>query len=600
MEQSKSCQDTDRREGSPSNPLINPDRALQRDTEKPDEHDIQNPSYVSRSKNDKKITPSKLVKDGPLTIYEPVSKITSENKKLRIATREIGIVNHSFPAPGKVLMVVGATGSGKTTLINGLTNYVYGVKWDDCFRYKLIDDEGDHSQTNSQTTWITAYTLHKTAGSILPYTLTVIDTPGFGDTRGIKRDKEIADQIKELFTNSKNHAVDQLHGIVFVVQAYAVRLTPTQKYIFDAILSIFGRDIANNIILVATFADNKKPPVYKAVSEANVPYQKAFKFNNSALYPSTDSEDPDHEYDEFEDKRYWEMGERSYSTFFTEFITFEPQSLYLTREVLKEREHLEETVSGLQPQIQRGLAKIDVLKQERRILQEHEAQINDCKDFTYKVNEQRHCHVTLKPGEIITNCLICHTTCHFPCKIAINAEKSRCAAMNSNGTCNVCPRHCSWNEHFNTPYRYEIFTVEVERTSEDLKARYENAVGGKTQKEKIIAGMEIEMQELIEKVHDMISDARLSIQRLKEIALKPNPMTEVEYIELLIESEKSENASGFQERIKVLMQFRRKAVLLSKIGTCSEEKKGLFTVLKGLAEEVLNNTDFAGEAVFGF
>ena len=187
------------------------------------------------------------------------------------------------------------------------------------------------------------------------------------------------------------------------------------------------------------------------------------------------------------------MGGKSFSTFLTEFTVLEAQSLRLTREVLKEREHLETTLSSLQPQIQFGLAKIDEFKQERQILQKHEAQINDCKDFKYKVTEQRHHQVTLKPGEIIINCQICHTTYHYPCKIANDAEKSQCAAMNRNGTCNTCPGRCSWKQHFNTPYRYEAFEEEVERTFEDLKVRYEIAVGSKSKTEAFIAGMEKEM-----------------------------------------------------------------------------------------------------------
>jgi ABC-type multidrug transport system ATPase subunit len=37
----------------------------------------------------------------------------------------------------KVVLVVGETGAGKTTLINGLANFVCGVNWNDNFRFKV-------------------------------------------------------------------------------------------------------------------------------------------------------------------------------------------------------------------------------------------------------------------------------------------------------------------------------------------------------------------------------------------------------------------------------------------------------------------------------
>lgn len=102
------------------------------------------------------------------------------------------------PCPEKVLMVVGATGAGKTTLINGMVNYILGVQWKDNFRFKLIIEE-KKTQAKSQTTSITAYTLHKMEGSCITYTMTIIDTPGFGDTGGLKNDELITKQIKEFF-----------------------------------------------------------------------------------------------------------------------------------------------------------------------------------------------------------------------------------------------------------------------------------------------------------------------------------------------------------------------------------------------------------------
>ena len=84
-------------------------------------------------------------------------------------------------------------------------------------------------------------------GSTVPYTLTIVDTPGFGDTEGLERDKQIATQIKEFFSIRSEGGIDHLDGILFVTQAALARLTQTQEYIFESILANFGKDIAGNI-----------------------------------------------------------------------------------------------------------------------------------------------------------------------------------------------------------------------------------------------------------------------------------------------------------------------------------------------------------------
>jgi len=58
----------------------------------------------------------------------------------------------------KVLLVVGATGAGKTTLINGMVNYILGVEWKDDFGFQLITEKAMVSEAYIQTRNITAYT----------------------------------------------------------------------------------------------------------------------------------------------------------------------------------------------------------------------------------------------------------------------------------------------------------------------------------------------------------------------------------------------------------------------------------------------------------
>lgn len=52
--------------------------------------------------------------------------------------------------PEKTIMLVGATGSGKTTLVDGIVNYAMGVSFEDPFRFTLVQLEEEEKKTDNQ------------------------------------------------------------------------------------------------------------------------------------------------------------------------------------------------------------------------------------------------------------------------------------------------------------------------------------------------------------------------------------------------------------------------------------------------------------------
>lgn len=54
-------------------------------------------------------------------------------------------------------------------------------------------------------------------------------------------------------------SIYSLTGVCFVIPASAARLTESQDYVWNSILGLFGKDIANNILICFTFADGEKP-----------------------------------------------------------------------------------------------------------------------------------------------------------------------------------------------------------------------------------------------------------------------------------------------------------------------------------------------------
>ena len=101
------------------------------------------------------------------------------------------------------------------------------------------------------------------------------------------------------------------------------------------------------------------------------------------------------------------------------------------------------------------------------------------------------------------------------------------------------------------------------RTSGDLLARYKQAKSEKANVEGMISKMESELQTLYKGVFHNIRRARTCLERLDALALKPNPLTEVEYIDLLIESEKQQKKPGWNTRVEYFSQVREQAVLLA-------------------------------------
>ena len=350
-----------------------------------------------------------------------------------------------------------------------------------------------------------------------------------------------------------------MHGIGFVTIASFARLTPTQRYIFDAILSIFGKDIADNIFLLLTFADSEKPPVMAAVEDAKLPHKDYFKFNNSVLFSRNDSSDADFKH------MVWKMGTESLTHFFSSFSVATPRSLKMTRDVLKEREQLEILIPSLQRRVQFGLSQLGEIEEEEKVLQQHEAEINANKDFKYNITVHKHRKVPLK-GVNTTNCRKCSFTCHDNCIYSNDADKSKCCAMR-NGSCIACPDRCPWDSHSNTPYFFDYYDENEDRTYEDLKIRYETAQTEKSKSQAMIDRNEAILQQSQAQLFSMIGDIRLSIQHLDEIALRPNPLSDIEYLDLLVESEKQEHKPGWKNRIRQYENLRRNAAVLTKVST---------------------------------
>ena len=505
--------------------------------------------------------------------YTPSTKKTYDDGKGWLRKCQIGKRDKS--RRDKVIMLVGATGSGKSTTINAMVNYIMGVDWNDNFRLKLIVEEDAADQTKSVTKGITAYTLHHQVWYNVDYSLTIIDTPGFGDTRGITRDEEIKTQIESFFRTKGSEGIDIIDAVGIVVPADNQRLTPTQKYIFESVMLLFGKDIGENIFLFCTFASpGKKPPgVLKAIDAAQIPYKGYFKFNHEGLFDMDSNDDENGAFAE----RYYNMGSRSFKAFFEQLDLVEPKSLQLTREVIDERNKLEDALRNIQENIMLSINELEKLHKEKKILKQHQEDIETNKEFTYEIKEQYVETEPLTKGYTAINCKTCNVTClktKYPwtdsslkhCWLFRDKTGVQEEAMG----CTKCPGECRWSDHKCENLRYVIKTKKVTKTLEDLRRKYEDANGRRMTAEQIILECAARIEEVREETVKFVRKAKQCIEKLDEIALKPDPLSTEDYIDLMIENEKKEAGEDLAKRIETLMNLKKLAKMRRSIRTQSE------------------------------
>ena len=445
------------------------------------------------------------------------------------------------------LMVVGQTGSGKTTLLNSFVNYLLGIQLEDDFRYKIIFEENDVEQSKSVTQNVNIYNI-AAHGRFPP--IKIIDTPGYGDTRGIKRDHEITELIKQKFETE----INTINAICFVAQSSNARLTPNQKYIFTSIIDLFGNDVAENFIIMMTFCDGQDPQLKGALisNESNfkniiklIQYPWYLKFNNSAIFASNK--------DKF-NELFWNLGMDSFEAFMKKLKSLPTKSLNLTKEVLNKRKLLKTTVEGLIPQLNLGLGKLDSIRQQLEKIDIERKKIDGSKNFVIDSEIPKIEKIDLKPGEYVTNCLTCNYTCHYPCYIKDDFKKE-CSSM-INGQCTVCPKKCSFTDHKNARFRLEIKMVKEKTTLKELEKKYIDSASNLSKYEQIRKGLSQEFEDIQLKCLNVQKNIKNCVDRLKQIGLNSNPYSDTEYIDLLIESEKTQKKPGWRGRINGLESLK--------------------------------------------
>ena len=136
----------------------------------------------------------------------------------------------------------------------------------------------------------------------------------------------------------------------------------------------------------------------------------------------------------------------------------------------------------------------------------------------------------------------------------------------SNESCRQCPNKCHWSKHVNDAYRFETQYETVEKEYDEIKERFKIAVEGQSQVEAVIKQVEEDFYNTNRIVLTFVAEMQRSLKKLSEIALKKDPLQQVDYLDLLIESEKSQAKPGWKDRVRALQKTRDTAVQINRLG----------------------------------
>jgi hypothetical protein len=329
----------------------------------------------------------------------------------------------------KVILVLGATGVGKKTLIDGFVNFLFKVQWDDNFRLATFASGVlSKSQAFNCDAHISVYKFFHQPNFTVPYSITIICIPGFGNLDGPVTDGEIVLQMKDFF-RSESHGIDHIDAIVLAIKASDVRVTHLEHFIFTSIKKIMNSNIEEQIMVVATHSDGSHVPALQVLKETKVPFKETqvFAVNNTALFCNNTPSGSDDDDNTALNKLLWKKNIKAISKFFKALNDMTPQKLSCISVMLGNNDY-DVIIDSLKRQMCLAILPVILDKKRRQDMSE------SCIMLEIKV--------TLDNGQEAYFCKTCKWICHNPLSSGVEDVHPL-----PNEGCSACKPNCDEGNH---------------------------------------------------------------------------------------------------------------------------------------------------------
>lgn len=496
-----------------------------------------------KSINKNKIKDEININIKPKNVPLPEATLLKEEGKLKIYQYPQIELTNKEEATANIILIVGQTGSGKTTFINAFVNNLMGINLEDDFRYNLII-ENERIKSESQTKGLHIYNIRSKY-----MILKIVDTQGFGDTNGIKEDEKITMTIKDSFMKELN----SINAILFVVKASDTRLTLHQRYIFNSIISLFGKDVQKNFISLITFySGTEKPSAVTTLEQSE--FKNIISYIEKPWYLCFDSKliysDPDDELNQI----CYKKANQNYKCLCDKIISLKRNSLTQSKDNLILREKIEMQSKALLELLRMQMDKLAEIDDQKKYIEDNKKKINSNQIQFIPRKRIEYEPEKIENGQKATICKICKFNCHYPCKDTsiggYDVLKYTCKIWSWGFNCTFCPNKCPQSCHELSDKKYEKKEyIEYIKVDDVIDSNLNNGINKALS---LLKKLQDEEKLLKEKINITQTEIKKKYDELKRIAINcTSYQTTIEFLEELIKEEELQKEKGYIKRIEL-------------------------------------------------
>ena len=385
------------------------------------------------------------------------------------------------------MLVIGETGSGKTSFLNLLCNFgtieALGLGLDSVEALHQFRNFNDMQLENMMSSQMAS----KTSGAKLynvelgELKLGIIDTPGFGDSRGIEEDEK---NVKKIIAALENEETEFVNCVCLVINGRSCRSTVLLKYVLSEVTAILPQDVLNNVIVVFSNTKDILELNFK-VSELREYFGKDIKNYFCIENPYCKLEKAKEKQDEIPLDLIAESLLQSFvdtakvlQKMYTKIKDFAPIYTHRFVALHRKKEEVEGKVLTLLTKYadQRELeASIKRTQEEVDAALETKKLTKDYRIVSYRTKRELR---STSAHNTICGYDNCHSNCHYECSLSFSLKDEvikNCATIEANGYCNEngCGHHYTY--HYHARKKFVDIQEQVVKFSADMERQFKDA-----------------------------------------------------------------------------------------------------------------------------